>query len=764
MVGKWRQQHINRRKLSLEYRNKLHLDMERLLGDHRTCCEYHRNCKGIDSIRNVIECCRLGNDLSCGDIVSSAIFSNTYLHDKHDRGIGSVDERRSANFSPVSSFSSSPFSRWVGNIGVIIALRHKCYKDRALYAFLNNLAITMVCDCVFVAPFVSGAMLTSDTAWLHASFLCPITSFVFGLIHTQITLSLLILVLDRIFSLKFSDFYIEKVIGVRANLIAGYTWIHSMAFTLAIVVTSVQSEYFQSRYICSVSYENNLAFNVVLSLFCHIAPWITVLFCYIYVVLLASETNARNDRFAETEYGDLSGLRGIGRELNYAKLIGILVLLWCVLIGPYQIMILIYAYSGNVSIPAALWTVFTCLKFIFDLLVSLVILGAWPEAWREFKHALFCRRGNAIETGIRAQLTTPGVRTSWADGSDGNSTDRSTLDRSTLSRSFPVPVLFATSNGLQLQLGQRGSRSGGDLEVAELAAENASEKYRKGNRPPPYLPPLFSVVHSSEEDSFNTESSMPLHANENGVFDLNESADSKTAISQFQLSLGKSEEFHTLKSTPASDISPSPRDAQLHETYSPEILSASQNSQHEPKRKASTQEHSVKHNMRNGNGGRRNTKDFSDQQAQNREPHNGRTKRTSRDSTDALSRNTTAKEQNQSNDGKEKQKRTNGAPKTNGGKDEGPPDTHAESGCTGAKQESDENEREGRRTSNGAEGGGRVGGRGSISSAVGRGLRSKEDAEKRQRHSSGKSVGSEKTSPRGGTATTSAKVGPSKPR
>ena len=60
---------------------------------------------GIDIIRNFIECCRFDNDLNCGDIVSSDIFSNTYLHDKHDRGIVSVDERRVARRDGLRIFS-----------------------------------------------------------------------------------------------------------------------------------------------------------------------------------------------------------------------------------------------------------------------------------------------------------------------------------------------------------------------------------------------------------------------------------------------------------------------------------------------------------------------------------------------------------------------------------------------------------------------------------------------------------------------------------
>ncbi|XP_054766393.2 uncharacterized protein LOC129273390 [Lytechinus pictus] len=654
----------------------------------------------------------------------------------------------------------------IGNLGVIAGLRHKCFHGRALYTFLNNLAITVLCDCLFNAPFIIGAMLSDGRVWLDSTFLCNVTSFIGNLIHTQIILSLMLLVLDRMLSLKYSDSYIRKTVGVRANLISGYAWVHSMAFTLAIVVTSVESDYFEDRYLCSVEYKNNLAYNVIYSLLCNIAPWVTIMCCYIYIVALASEANARDNVLAEAGYGELTGPIGQATELNHAKPVGVLIFLWCLLIGPFHILGMIYVYSGVTMIPGVVWTIFTCLRFIYDFLVPVVILVAWPESWKECKHFIACRRENAItENGLRNRI--PGVRSSWAEGSDGSVTDRSTLDRSTLSRSFNVPVLFPTSNGLQLQVSSRGSKDGGDIEVADFASE---EKLRGSRRPPPYLPPLFSVVQSSEEDSFNTDSSMPLKGEDNGLFDLNESADSKTAISQFQLSLGRAEDFHALKSTtPGSDAKVSPRNerefGEAHKEYSPRHYQKySQGDGKTNPSFTSPAPQQVGRQKKNSTSKRdlpsneiKPSEKSSDSNLQ------GRARRVSKGETISTNTSSPIREQNQiTSNGKERSKKGavtsgNNANNITGRDDDG-------LGGNSRRVSSEKG------VADGDKGGGGGGANGTSSSkggrrvsstgnGVGRGLRSREESEKRQRHSSGKSIHSNSSSPRDNGSSSKAQEG-----
>ncbi|XP_071491606.1 uncharacterized protein [Diadema antillarum] len=610
------------------------------------------------------------------------------------------------------------FLALVGNVAVVIALRHKCYKSRALYTFLNNLAITAVCDCVFNAPLIAASMLSNGTVWLDLSFLCVVNSFVFNLIHTQIIMCLLILVLDRIFSLKYSDSYIGNFIGVKANLFAGYTWIHCTAFNLAIIVTSVESSYFEFRYFCSVLYENNLVFNILITLLCVIAPWIAILCSYIYIVRLAWETNARDSGLVQAGYDELAELRGTGKELNHAKPVGVLVVLWCLLIGPYQLIHMIYVYSGRSSGSEILWVVCTGLKFIYDFLVSVVILTAWPETWKEIRNVFSGRPDNAIESALRDHVRIPGVRSSWADGSDGSVTDRSTLDRSTISRSFPIPVLFATSNGLQLQVGARGRSNDGEMEAADLATENQSDPYKRGFRPPPpYLPPLFSVVHSSEEDSFNTNSSLPLKDDEGEAMELNESADRKSAATQFQLSLGKGDDFKTLKS-----LSPSTEASDMDVTE-PHITNSKdyQIPQNESARKADyVLDDKQKPDPINDKDDQTRTHEQVPK-IPKRETEVSRTKRPSKTATDISPRATVAKEQSQPKSERERTRKPSGPTKSSASN----------------------------RNNGTANGGGRVGGDGG--KGGGGGERNRD--EKRQRNPSGKSTKSEKPSSRNNNAT-----------
>ncbi|XP_038070740.1 probable G-protein coupled receptor 63 [Patiria miniata] len=390
----------------------------------------------------------------------------------------------------------------VGNVCCLIALTHKnLEKTFVLNTFLGNICAVQLCDSVLTMPLVIGA--AASGYWPYGEFMCQLSAFVLNLINVETIIALALLALDRLLAVRWPNVY-SKMNRVKASLITGYAWLHGTAFTLVIVAGVITTEYLPDCYLCSVSSQTGTVYLVFFSLFCYILPLIIIVSMYVVIIKVAVDEKPTVQNFnAEVNYANRLGRRSkLWRELRQAKTVGALVILWCLFEGPYLAIQTVYLY-GDSGYPSAsdnvfstpVKTGFTWMRFCYAWIVPLVVFVGVPEVREQLSSTCACRKKNMVDSGRQEILAQPGVRTSWAPSDSSNS------QPSTLGRSFHVPVLFATSGGLRLQIGNK--QRGNDVDKAE--------DFHQGFYPDPrtkydptksrYPPPLTPVPQSSDEDT-----------------------------------------------------------------------------------------------------------------------------------------------------------------------------------------------------------------------------------------------------------------------
>ncbi|XP_022101528.1 probable G-protein coupled receptor 63 [Acanthaster planci] len=404
----------------------------------------------------------------------------------------------------VAAFFMSLFALMAlaGNLCCLIALARKnLEKTSVLYTFLSNICAVQLCDGVLTMPLVLGA--AASGGWPYGEFMCQLSAFVLSLINVETMMALALLSLDRLLAVRWPNVS-SKMNRVKASLITGYAWVHGTAFTLVIVAGVIQADYLPDCYLCSVSSRTGYVYLVFFSLFCYIFPFIIIVSMYIVIIKVAVDEKPTVQNFnAEVSYANRLGRRSkLWRELRQAKTVGTLVILWCLFEGPYLALQTVYLYSNSeypnsmdnvFSTPVQ--TVFTWMRFCYAWIVPLVVLIGFPEVREELSSVCACHKSNMVDSGRQEILAQPGVRTSWASEASGSGRS------STQGRSFHVPILFATSGGLRLQIGNKQREN--DVDKAEDFPQgfHADPRIKYDPTKSRYPPPLTPVPQSSDEDT-----------------------------------------------------------------------------------------------------------------------------------------------------------------------------------------------------------------------------------------------------------------------
>lgn len=393
-----------------------------------------------------------------------------------------------------------------GNVTIIASLRHKHFKNVAMYAFLSNLCVVMMCDTIVNMALVLGATVTGR--WPYGDFMCQLSAFMLNMINVETVLALFVLVLDRLLATRWQVMYINNMNRAKANILAGITWLYATTFALSVLIgpESIYSGYFPHSYLCNVTSNTGITFLVILSFFCYICPILAILVMFVIIIKVGVEDKANvqalNNR---TLYGfELSASRSpLWDELRRSKAVAALFILWCVFQGPYLTLHSVYTFKNSDYpvimmnfYPRLMEIIFAWMRFSYAYVAPLVIFSFWPEA-REEPKSLFCQKSNNTATsgGGRAFgvahdiLQKPGVRASWASSADESSVP------STLGRAFQVPILLATANGLRLQVGRNQKDTDID-ENGEVIKQNRERRYITEDSVAP-----FAAVESVEEGS-----------------------------------------------------------------------------------------------------------------------------------------------------------------------------------------------------------------------------------------------------------------------
>lgn len=339
-----------------------------------------------------------------------------------------------------------------------------------------------------------GAVLAGK--WPYGMFVCQFSSFLLNTFNTLTLFALLHLTTDRFLAIKKPDWYQRNIGTVVTLTVIACTWLYTVTFNVAIFAGAVPSNYYINRFVCGVSSGADLIFIIFCLILNLLLPLSAVSIFFIIIAKMATISRNSDERLPEDEVF-LRKPKLISIVKN-TKLIAILIIFWCILEGPYQVIHTVYLFSKgetDVLISFSIETIATWMKFLYPALVPIFILISFVDNKKVQKLGPEHLDMVPSDDGLtRSPRNEAGIRTSWASEASEN-----TL-KSSLNRSFNVPVLFPTSEGVCMRVGDDSlaavPRKEGPTIVSTID-KHVREKVRKEIR----LLPTPSVLRNSKRNA-----------------------------------------------------------------------------------------------------------------------------------------------------------------------------------------------------------------------------------------------------------------------
>lgn len=342
------------------------------------------------------------------------------------------------------------FVTLVGNVIVLFVFKHRYRKFTARVIFMYNFIVILFCDGLCNMSIAWGAVLAG--VWPYGQVICQFSSFLLNTFNTLTLFALLHLTFDRFLAMKKPDWYHKNVQIVASLVVILITWLYTIAFNLAIFAGAVPSNYYINRFICGISSGVDLIFTVLRLVLNLLVPLSAVSFFFIVIAKMATVSKGSVQELPEDEV--FLRKPKLVSVVKHTKLIAILIIFWCILEGPYQVVHTVYLFSKgepDVLISFSVETITTWMKFLYPAIVPIFILVGMIGNRKVQKLAPeHLDMVTPDESASRSPRNEPGVRTSWAsEASERTLTSPTTSPR----RHFQVPVLFPTAEGLRMRVG-----------------------------------------------------------------------------------------------------------------------------------------------------------------------------------------------------------------------------------------------------------------------------------------------------------------------
>ncbi|ELT91677.1 hypothetical protein CAPTEDRAFT_185877, partial [Capitella teleta] len=167
---------------------------------------------------------------------------------------------------------------------------------------------------------------------------------------------------------------------------------------------------------------------------------------YVFIIRAGIKERKRKTQQSYAEEATFESSR-LHAELSAAKYVGLLVLAWAILQGPYLTLTYVEQYRTTSEIEASLlldfdypWEMelaFTWMRLSFPMFIPILTFCWMKEVWQRFKNFVLCRKSNLIVDA--SPMDSPGHH------SNNNKHEVE------LETSLAVPVIFATDEGLHFQ-------------------------------------------------------------------------------------------------------------------------------------------------------------------------------------------------------------------------------------------------------------------------------------------------------------------------
>lgn len=428
----------------------------------------------------------------------------------------------------------------VANVLLISAMWHtrKVVQNVQNFAIINMSAVCLF-DCVFNMAVVFGSL--SVGTWNFDDALCRCHLFAMTVVVIQTILLLTLLTIDRYLAVKLLHKYDLMLSPLYVSLCVGYTWIQTLAFSIPFLTNSISTAFHQSLHACSVSNETPLAFTIVASVICFLAPVIAVLILYCLIFYLAYKqhhvlkTLATQNHYTE----QLTRESRLWQEMLTVRYVAILCILWLILEVPYIITTFMHQYHFSreldfvIDYPSSVDAAFMWMRFSYSASFPITTYVWRKELWQTTKECVICRRSNSV-VDIESKAKQGSRTTAVAENSSkipSRMKDREQKEEPLTILSFNVPVLFATSEGIHIET-QHSDVSDTELFYAEIldTAKSTQKQRMKGRRldvGDPEADDLPMSLNTSDYDS-STEEDPPFRTvsagQVNGTLDSSKSA------------------------------------------------------------------------------------------------------------------------------------------------------------------------------------------------------------------------------------------------
>ena len=342
---------------------------------------------------------------------------------------------------------------FVGNCVLLATItQSNRLKKSMLNLFVISAATVNLLDCVANMPLILGSTIIEK--WDYGDFACRFNAFLILMTSIEMCLSLTLMALDRCVAVEDPSKYNKRLNISRANILIVYTWIHAIAFAFPLFFDIIKVKPFPARYLCSISENNPLLFISLTSLFGFTLPILFNIVFYIVIVRSGVKEKLKENQMKQRPiYADTTfDQQRIWVELNAAKYVGSIFILWCLLQGPYLLLNYIEEYRNSTEIRSGPvfkypWEVdfaFTWMKFSYPMFLPFITFFWRKEVWQKFKNLILCRK--SIQINDASPKRSPAKRQN-----ENGILVNTRKDHDTSKGRMDIPVIFATSKGLHVQ-------------------------------------------------------------------------------------------------------------------------------------------------------------------------------------------------------------------------------------------------------------------------------------------------------------------------
>ena len=408
---------------------------------------------------------------------------------------------------------------FVGNSVLIATIaQSQRLKLAVLNLFIISIASVNVVDTLINMTLILGSSISEK--WNFGSFVCQLNAFGVQFVSIVMIMGLMLMSLDRLVAVSSVEKYRVRVTVMKANIGIIIKWVYGIALSIPVVAGAIPTAPAYSRYLCSITKGASVIYITFLSIFGYLIPAMTTLILYILIILSGRKRikaleikpkEKRKQKKMNTE-PDADDLPDLWDEVDAAKFVGVLFILWCICVGPYLLIVTIeeFAFSdqvnSSITYPWQLELSFAWMRFGYVIVLPILTIF-WRNDFRmRVKHCLLCKKMSNSSSdynrdqrgvGTAAAADTPNLKQKKEQKENGS-----------------VPVLYVTAEGLGLQIAERNSDLGNAVEVepSEIEANMNSDAMSSPNTTTTKCDVFGSQVNLQEdqEDTSDFEEEDPL--------------------------------------------------------------------------------------------------------------------------------------------------------------------------------------------------------------------------------------------------------------